>query len=106
MLVVTSLSELEPDLAHIQDEMLYLAFGALNNVHHLNKGKNVICQTTLHSASQLLFMFSAFWPIEDTQLYVLCEQWPLVRCPPPNVHCMQFLLECSLTNRLGWTFIY
>ncbi len=43
----------EPYLAHNQDEMLHLAFAALDDVRHLNKGKNVIHQTTLHSASQL-----------------------------------------------------
>ncbi len=51
--------------------MLHLAYGALDDVRHLNKGKNVIHQTTLHSTSQLLTTFGDFWIIEVAQLYEL-----------------------------------
>jgi hypothetical protein len=51
--------------------MVHLAFGALDAVRHLIKGKNVTYQTSLHSgANQLLSTFGDFWPIEVAQL---CE---------------------------------
>lgn len=124
MLVITSLSEtihnkkntsktsqthlrLEPDLAHLQDEMLPLAFfGALDNVRLLNKCKNVIPQTTLHSASQLLSRSGISNPLKTRSFMCLREQCPLERSPTPDVYCMHFPSQYSLVNRLGWTLIH
>lgn len=70
---------------------------------NLNKGKNVIWHSTLHSASQLLSTFRDLWTIEDAQIYV-----PVCAMTSSEVHdskCSLHASECSLANMLGWTFI-
>lgn len=60
--------QFEPDFVYIDDEMLHLAFGALEDVRYLNKSKNVIRLTTRHIESQLLSTFGDFFPSEEVQL--------------------------------------
>lgn len=54
------ISWLEPDLAHIRNVFFHMVFAALDDVRHFKKGENVIRQTTLYSASQLLSTFCDF----------------------------------------------
>lgn len=56
---------LELLIIHIYIEILHLAFGALDNVCHLNIGQNVIRQTVLHSTSKLYHTFNYFCFIEE-----------------------------------------
>lgn len=45
-------------------------------------------------------------PLHTRSFICLREQWRLAIGPTPNVHCMQFRLQCSLANWLEWMFIY
>ncbi|GIZ02699.1 protein ELYS [Caerostris extrusa] len=80
----------------------HITFGAFNALCHLNESKNVISQTTLHIASQLLSTFGNFCPSKDMHLYVPVRAMVFLQSAQLKIPIAMF----SLASKFRWTLIH